>query len=119
MYRCNLTMNIFERPVSVRSDEYGDESLCPCCHDTDWDTVVECDICHKDTVDRGENRLSTGTVVCPDCKRSAIVTLFEHGAKQLGIYEEDYLDDLLEIGYSWEDMRGLYREAKKNAETVR
>lgn len=113
MYICNISGNRFERPIRVTSVEYGDETLCPCCHDADFDELVSCDICHGDTTDSDEARLSTGSVICPDCRKSAIVTLFDVGASELGVLEEDYLDDLLEIGFSWSDMKKLYKEAKK------
>lgn len=113
MYICNISGQTFEHPVYLANSEYGTEVLCPCCNDADWDELVQCDICRGDTVDCPENRLSTDSVVCDDCKRAAIVTLFEFGAKELGALEEDYLDDLLEIGYSWGDLKKLYKEAKK------
>lgn len=114
MYRCDLTGILFDELVEIKNLETGNETGCPCCHDGYYEEVYPCDICGK-CVDE-DFRLTTGTVMCPECRQAAIITLFDYGAEKLGINEEEYLDDVLDGG-CWADLKKLYREAK-HAETI-
>lgn len=113
MYRCNLTGRVFDADelVTVESAEYGDTDGCPCCGDAEFYEVERCDVCGGYT--GADNSLSERGVLCSDCRRAAIVTLFDFGAGELGTSEEEYLDDLLALGNSWSDLKKLYKEAKQ------
>lgn len=117
MYRCNETGREFEEP---RYDpdfwNKGDGAkVCPCCGDTDYDEVFECDICCAHvTWDDGHVGSKYGnSFLCPACRKVAIVNLFEKGAQELGDTEGAWLDDVLD-GNSWADLKKIYEEAKKN-----
>ena len=47
MYRCNETGREFEKPIYDRDfwNENDGAYVCPCCGDTHYDEVFECDIC--------------------------------------------------------------------------
>lgn len=79
----------------------------------DYDKVFACDICQNfSTWD--ECGITDGHdywYLCPDCRKIAVVNLFEKGAQELGDTEEAWLDDVLDGG-SWADLKKLYREAK-------
>ena len=112
MYQCNETGRLFEEPREVR-DEFGEwEGVCPCCGETDYDEVFPCGMCGKYVPDDawvGDSR--TGCHLCDDCRKGAIVTLFETGAADLSEPEEIWLDDMLDGG-GWEDLKKFYKEAR-------
>ena len=112
MYQCNETGRLFEELRYVR-DEFGEwEGVCPCCGETDYDEVFPCGMCGKYVPDDawvGDSR--TGCHLCDDCRKGAIVTLFETGAADLSEPEEIWLDDMLDGG-CWEDLKKFYKEAR-------
>lgn len=115
MYRCNETGREFENPVYDRDfwNKNDGAYVCPCCGDTHYDEVFECDICHAH-VTWDEGRVGSkyeNLFLCPDCREIAIVNLFEKGAQELGETEEAWLDDVLDGG-SWADLKKVYREVK-------
>ena len=112
MYQCNDTGRLFEEPREVR-DEFGEwEGVCPCCGETDYDEVFPCGMCGKYVPDDawvGDSR--TGCHLCDDCRKGAIVTLFETGAADLSEPEEIWLDYMLDGG-GWEDLKKFYKEVR-------
>lgn len=79
----------------------------------DYDEVFACDICQNFST-LAECGITDGHdywYLCPDCRRIAIINLFEKGAQELGDTEEAWLDDVLNGG-SWADLKKLYEEAK-------
>lgn len=117
MYRCNTTGREFEEP---RYDpDFWDKNdgayVCPCCGDTDYDEVFECDICraHVTWDDGHVGSKYENLFLCPDCRKIAIINLFEMGAQELGDTEEAWLDDVLD-GNSWADLKKIYKEAKEH-----
>lgn len=113
MYRCNLTLNTFEVPREVKNPEYGNEQVCPCCGETDFEIVHPCDICST-YVTEDEGALSTQlhTNICNKCRGQALIDLFEFGAADLCVTEMEYIDDLLSNGESFFDLKKMYKEAK-------
>lgn len=116
MYRCNTTGQEFEEP---RYDpdfwNKGDGAkVCPCCGDTDFDELFECDICRaRVTWKEGGISGMRNAYLCPVCRRIAIINLFEKGAQELGDTEEAWLDDVLD-GNSWASLKKIYKEAKEH-----
>ena len=116
MYRCNETGREFEEPVYDRDfwDKNDGAYVCPCCGDTDFDAVFECDICcaHVTWDDGHVGSRYGNSFLCPDCRKIAIINLFEKGAQELGDTEEAWLDDVLD-GNSWSNLKKIYKEARE------
>ena len=117
MYRCNETGREFEEPRYDPDfwDKGQGAKVCPCCGDTDFEEVYPCDICdsYSSWDECGFVEHYQTWYLCPDCRRIAIINLFEKGAQELGDTEGAWLDDVLD-GNSWADLKKIYKEAKKN-----
>ncbi len=114
MFQCNETGRLFEKAVVVMDEDCGQEHVCPCCGDTNFDEVFACDICG--TFSNWEACGVSGyfdSCLCQGCRRTALVNLFEKGARELGATEEAWLDNVLEYG-GWADLKQKYKEAKEN-----
>lgn len=117
MYRCNETGREFELPVYDPDfwNKNDGAYVCPCCGDTHYDEMFECDICRAH-VSWDEGHVGSkyeNHFLCPDCRKIAIINLFEKGAQELGDTEEAWLDDVLD-GNSWADLKEIYKEAKEH-----
>ncbi len=80
----------------------------------DWEEVYPCDLCGGyATWDECSIRLGSRRTwyLCPDCRKTAIINLFESGALELGETEEAWIDEELDGG-GWDGLKKLYKEAK-------
>lgn len=81
----------------------------------DYEKVYACDICesYSSWEECGFVENYQTWYLCPDCRRIAIINLFEKGAQELGDTEGAWLDDVLD-GRSWADLKKIYKEAKEH-----
>lgn len=99
MYRDAETRELYESPSGLE----------------DFEEVYPCDICdsYSSWDECGITDGHETWYLCPDCRKVAIVNLFEKGAQELGDTEEAWLDDVLD-GNSWASLKKIYKEAKTN-----
>ena len=73
MFRCNETGREFEQPIYDRDfwDKNDGAYVCPCCGDTHYDEVFECDICraHVTWDDGHVGSKYENHFLCPDCRK--------------------------------------------------